>query len=665
MSAPALSELNEDERSALTDLVIRGMLRGPVPTVLERLAAAGLVREQGAYLVPAEEGVSIARGLLRLPAGSTVDLEVQALYRSFLPVNLRLREVCTAWQCRGDGELNDHTDPAYDEGVRVRLAGIHAAVVPLLRRFAGLVPRLGRYEPGLASALARVASGDGDWVTAPLADSYHTVWMRLHQELLLTLGISRAEDRELEGAVDGQEPVAAASVSPGAAAGRLSLPGRDVAEGDPAVLVVTDAASLDLAGLHTAAAVVIARGGLASHAAVVARGLGKPAVCAPPGTRLDPDAGLVLPGGRCLGAGEWVTVDGTAGRIVGGVVETEVQAAPSIGADVLEQADRKRRLRVYANADTADQAEAAFRGGADGIGLCRTEHHFLGERTKLIGGLVAAESADETGRALCSIAEVEEHAFRDLLRAVGDRPLTVRLLDAPLHEFMPSRETNPMLGTRGVRLALLRPGLYPAQARALLRAWAGQRAEGGEGPRLRILIPFVSVPAELSAAVAAVRAAADGVAAEASVKVPYEIGCMVETPRAALLAGELAGLADFLSFGTNDLTQLTYGFSRDDMEGELLTPYRDRALLPANPFETLDADGVGALLEIAVGRARAASPTTALGLCGEHGGDPASIALCERLGLDYVSCPPGRVPAARVAAARAVDIGGSAPWISD
>ncbi|MFI0447412.1 putative PEP-binding protein [Actinomadura sp. 6N118] len=463
--------------------------------------------------------------------------------------------------------------------------------------------------------------------------------------------------------------------SAGAACGEMVL-SSDAAvsradEGVPVVLVATETTPADLPGMLASAGVITTAGGLASHAAVVARGVGVPAVCGAGGLRIDAASGTATAGGETLREGDMVALDGRTGAVYAGPVEISAARPPRELQTVLGWADTLRKLGVRANADTGRDARTAVELGAEGIGLCRTEHQFLGERLPLIRRVILAADPEAERRALDALAEAQREDFRELLRGIGSRPVTVRLLDAPMHEFLPApghagdaeaeeraeelREANPMLGVRGVRLALLHDRLYPAQAEALFGAWLDVRAEGVE-PELEVMIPLVSLPEELTAAARQVRAAAEAVAARAGIDVtalPYRIGSMVETPRAALLAGELARTAQFLSFGTNDLTQLTYGFSRDDVERRVLEPYVAGGLLAASPFERLDADGVGALIEIAVQRARAVRPGIKLGLCGEHGGDPASIELCDRLGLDYVSCSPGRVPIARLAAAQA------------
>jgi len=280
-------------------------------------------------------------------------------------------------------------------------------------------------------------------------------------------------------------------------------------------------------------------------------------------------------------------------------------------------------------------------------------HQFPGDRLPLGRRFLLADEPEEEAAALHELAAAQKEDFLDLLAVMGDRPVTVRLLDAPLHEFLESaHEVNPMLGLRGVRLALMRTELYPAPAKALFSAWVDLAAQGVL-PQLEVMVPLVALAGELAAAVQSIHRAADEVEAATGVRVPYTIGTMVETPRAALIADQLAGIAEFLSFGTNDLTQLTYGFSRDDVEAHLLTAYVEKGLLPVSPFASLDPDGVGALIRTAVAAARRVNPGIKLGICGEHGGDPSSIELCDRLGLDYVSCSPSRVPGARLAAAHA------------
>jgi pyruvate,orthophosphate dikinase len=461
--------------------------------------------------------------------------------------------------------------------------------------------------------------------------------------------------------------------SPGAATGSVALSSdRAVtmaASGTPVVLVAAETTPADLPGMLCAEAIVTVGGGMASHAAVVARGIGRPAVCGAAALRVDTGRGEIASGDLVVREGETISVNGSLGDVyVGAVTVREVEASAEL-TRVLGWSDSIRRLGVRANADTGPDTEVAIRLGAEGIGLCRTEHQFLGDRLPLIRRVILAPDADAEQTALGALAVAQREDFRALLLAVGDRPVTVRLLDAPMHEFMPSSrddadddasfalarslsESNPMLGVRGVRLALIHEGLYPAQVSALFNAWVDV-ARDGVRPQLEVMVPLVSLPSELAHVAALIRRAGAEVSAATGVEVPYRIGTMVETPRAALMADRLVRDAEFLSFGTNDLTQLTYGFSRDDVERRVLQPYIEQGMLSVSPFTELDPDGVGALIEIAVSKARSVRPDVKLGLCGEHGGNPASIALSDRLGLDYVSCSPHRVPVARLAAAHA------------
>ncbi|WP_330292696.1 putative PEP-binding protein [Streptomyces sp. NBC_00576] len=458
--------------------------------------------------------------------------------------------------------------------------------------------------------------------------------------------------------------------SPGAATGAVVLSSERAlelaADGTQVVLVAAETTPADVPGMLASVAVLTGSGGIASHAAVVARGAGKPAVCGAEGLRVDVAAGTVRFGERVVREGDPVSLDGRTGAVYAGTLSVSVAGPPPELSTLLEWADGTRRLGVRVNADTAAEVDTALALGAEGVGLCRTEHQFLGERLPLIRRVLLAADPAARDEALSALERAQHEDFSALLAAVGSRPVTVRLLDAPLHEFLPApgqaldaaeehraaalREANPMLGLRGVRLALLHERLYPAQAEALFTAWA-EIAATGFRPELEVMIPLVSLPEELAAAAAYVRGAADAVAARTGVEVPYRLGTMIETPRAALLAGELAEHAEFFSFGTNDLTQLTYGFSRDDVERQVLANYQERGFLTASPFARLDPHGVGALIALAVERAREVRPGIKLGVCGEHGGDPESIAFCDGLGLDYVSCSAHRVPVARMAAA--------------
>ena len=494
-------------------------------------------------------------------------------------------------------------------------------------------------------------------------------------------------ERALHGEVDtsgGQLLTTGLGASPGVASGEVVFSADAAAQrsasGAPVILVRAETSPEDVHGMSAAAGILTTRGGLASHAAVVARGWGTPAVCGAEAVELAGDRFRV--GDVVVAEGDVVSIDGSTGRVLLGALEVAERDVPPELETVLGWADEVRagRLGVRANADTAADAARARGFGAEGIGLCRTEHMFLAEdRLPLVREMILADGGSGERRALRKLRRAQRDDFTTLLEAMDGLPVTVRLLDPPLHEFLPDveelavreatgslgegeaellaaarqwSEANPMIGTRGVRLGVLKPGLYQMQVQALLEAVA-ERVGAGGSPIVEVMIPLTVTGPELAEARRWVQAALDelpDVAAEAEIR----IGTMIETPRAALCAAELAAHADFFSFGTNDLTQLTFGFSRDDVEARLMAPYLDRGLLAANPFEHLDVDGVGELVRLAVARGREASPEIKLGVCGEHGGDPASVAAFLAAGVDYVSCSPFRVPVARLAAAQSV-----------
>lgn len=450
-------------------------------------------------------------------------------------------------------------------------------------------------------------------------------------------------------------PIAAGlGASPGAATGRVRFSAAGAADaadrGEAVILVRAETTPDDLRGMRAADGILTTRGGLASHAAVVARGWGIPAVVGVDAA-VTGAASLVI-GDVEVAEGDLISIDGATGQVWLGERSVAVADPGPAFEEVLAWADEVRgdRIAVRANADTPADIVVARAYGAQGVGLCRTEHMFLAEdRLPVLRRVLLAATPEEEVDALEELRAVQRRDFTELLRCLDGQPITVRLLDAPLHEFLPTvPEHNPMLGTRGVRLAVIRPGLYGMQVRALLDAVASV-----PGARVEVMVPLTVNPAEL----ALVRLWVDDAVAEAALagrRIEVAVGTMVETPSAALRAGALAEVAEFLSFGTNDLTQLTLGFSRDDVEARLLPEYLRAGLLPANPFETLDADGVGELLAIAVTRARAARPDVVIGVCGEHGGEPRSIERFVALGLDYVSCSPFRVPMARLAVAQAM-----------
>jgi len=475
------------------------------------------------------------------------------------------------------------------------------------------------------------------------------------------------------------------AASPGAAVGRAYFSAEAAIEasqrGETVVLVRAETSPDDVAGMLVAQGVITARGGLVSHAAVVARGWGKPAVVGV--SELLVEARSARVGEVVIAEGDWLSLDGTTGDVVLGAVELAASSAPAQLDVILQWADDVRRghLGVRANADTAVDALAARERGAEGIGLCRTEHMFLGpERLPVVRAMILASTDEEYQDALARLLDVQRADFVGILEAMDGLPVTVRLLDPPLHEFLPDleallvkeardgldddeqrllaaarywHEQNPMLGVRGVRLGVLKPGLYAMQVRALLEAAHIRLAAGGD-PRVEIMIPLTVSAPELALARSWVLEASEFVASSYLTPLRFSVGTMIETPRAALLAHEIAAHADFFSFGTNDMTQMTFGFSRDDVEGKLMAPYLAQGLLEHNPFDVLDAQGVGELVRWGVTRGRRTNPQLKVGICGEHGGDPASIATLYDCGVDYVSCSPYRIPVARLAAAQAV-----------
>lgn len=466
--------------------------------------------------------------------------------------------------------------------------------------------------------------------------------------------------------------------SPGAAIGEVVFTS-DEAEalskaGHKVILVRVETSPEDIHGMHAAEAIVTARGGMTSHAAVVARGMGRPCVSGAGQIRIDYEAGEFTCMGRTIKRGDTVTVDGATGQVFAGEVS---MIQPELSGDfalVMGWADAARTLKVRANAETPLDVETARGFGAEGIGLCRTEHMFFeADRLAHFREMILANSEDSRRDALAKILPTQRDDFAAIFRIMEDRPCTIRLLDPPLHEFLPHTEadietvaasigvparelmararelaeTNPMLGHRGCRLGISYPEIYEMQARAILEAQAIVAKETGTNPIAEIMIPLVSSEKELEI----LKALIDAVAADIGVS-DYTVGTMIELPRAALRAGRIADHAAFFSFGTNDLTQTTFGLSRDDA-GKFLPDYVRAGIMDKDPFVTLDQDGVGDLILIAAERGRATQSDLKLGICGEHGGDPASIDFCQRAGLNYVSCSPYRVPIARLAAAQA------------
>jgi pyruvate,orthophosphate dikinase len=459
------------------------------------------------------------------------------------------------------------------------------------------------------------------------------------------------------------------NASPGAASGAIVLDS-DTAEergkaGEDVILVRWETTPDDIHGLIHARGVLTAHGGMTSHAAVVARGMGKPCVAGCEGLSIDYKAGTVKIGESELTAGDVITIDGGTGDVIIGSVPLVPPAIDENFGTILSWADELRRLRVRANADTPEDAVKAREFGAEGIGLCRTEHMFMADdRLPIVRDMILARDEEERRVALEKLLPLQQGDFEGIFAAMAGFPVTIRLLDPPLHEFLPPiqeatsdamrdrirqlHESNPMLGTRGCRLGLQFPEIYEMQVRAIVRAARAVAERSGEAPLVEIMHPLVGFREEI----ARLRELTERVAAEEPT-VEYLCGTMIELPRAALRADEIAEEADFFSFGTNDLTQTALGFSRDDAEGKFLTFYLEHGILERNPFEVLDEDGVGDLMRIAVERGRGAKLGIKLGICGEHGGEPRSVAFCHRLGLDYVSCSPFRVPLARLAAAQA------------
>ncbi|MFE9775305.1 pyruvate, phosphate dikinase [Streptomyces sp. NPDC005931] len=490
--------------------------------------------------------------------------------------------------------------------------------------------------------------------------------------------------------------------SPGAAVGAAVFDSaeavRRAAAGEKVVLVRQETTPDDLPGMVAAQAVLTSRGGKTSHAAVVARGMGKVCVCGAEELAVDiPRRRFTTADGTVVEEGAILSVDGSAGAVYAGAVpladspvmrylESGEESDGVVGAveRALRHADGVRRLEVRANADTPEDAARARRFGAQGVGLCRTEHMFLGDRRKLVEDMILAGTDEGRRRALEALLPLQRQDFVGILAAMDGLPVTIRLLDPPLHEFLPNRtelavrvavaealgqepdsrdaellaavsrmhEENPMLGLRGVRLALVVPGLVAMQVRAVAEAVV-ERVRAGGDPRPEIMVPLVGDVAELRLVREEVERVLARVSEESGVPVRCPVGTMIELPRAALTAGRIAGEAEFFSFGTNDLTQTTWGFSRDDVEAEFFPAYLDRQVFADSPFESLDRTGVGRLVGIAVAEGRAARPDLKIGVCGEHGGDPESVHFFHAAGLDYVSCSPFRVPVARLEAGRA------------
>jgi pyruvate, orthophosphate dikinase len=482
---------------------------------------------------------------------------------------------------------------------------------------------------------------------------------------------------------------------PGAASGRIALTADRAAEmaaSGPVLLVRAETSPEDIVGMHASVGILTSRGGMTSHAAVVARGLGKPCVVGAGDLEVDEKAGVVRAAGQEFREGDAMSIDGTTGEVIGGQLATRPSevlrvlldgaesSSPTVRAfrGILEWADDERRLRVRTNADTPHDARVARALGAEGIGLCRTEHMFFDEeRLPWVRRMILAEDAERRADSLARLLPVQQKDFEGIFEALSDLPITIRLLDPPLHEFLPHgekalgqiaeqtgvpveqvkaraealAEANPMLGHRGCRLGMTAPEIYEMQVEAIVRA-ACARVKAGGKVRPEIMVPLVGTEQEMIRLRDMVAKTRDRILEEEKLDLEILIGTMIEVPRAALVADKIAKWAEFFSFGTNDLTQMTFGYSRDD-SGRFLPAYIEQKVLPEDPFQSIDEEGVGQLVRMACELGRQTRDHLHLGICGEHGGDPDSIDFFERVGLDYVSCSPYRVPIARLAAARA------------
>ena len=536
-----------------------------------------------------------------------------------------------------------------------------------------------------AEAAVRIAL---DLVAEGLIDKRRAVGMVNAQSL----------DQLFHARIDPARPLTVAckglNASPGAAAGQIVFSAEDAVawkeEGRKTILVRTETNPDDVHGMIAAEGVLTSKGGATSHAAVVARGMGKPCVAGCDTLQIDYRKKSASFDGQILHEGDWITIDGTTGNVAVGELPLirPPSKLPEWLATFLSWADELRRMQTWANADTPEDAAKARELGAQGIGLCRTEHMFMQpERLPIVHEMILASTTEERARALARLLPFQRDDFSGILHAMEGLPVTIRLLDPPLHEFLPSleellvettelrltkgiespeyrvadamlrrvrqlHEQNPMLGLRVCRLGIVFPEIYEMQVRAIFEAACALKREGGD-PRPDVMIPGVGTKEEMKATRDAAKRVADNVLAQHGVALSYRIGTMIELPRACVVADELAAVAEFFSFGTNDLTQTTYGYSRDDAEASFIPVYLDKRILKDDPFQVLDRRGVGTLMKQAVELGRGVRKGLKIGICGEHGGEPSSVAFCESLGLDYVSCSPFRVPIARLAAAQA------------
>jgi pyruvate,orthophosphate dikinase len=471
--------------------------------------------------------------------------------------------------------------------------------------------------------------------------------------------------------------------SPGAASGKVVFTADDAEKqarsGEKVILVRRETSPEDIHGMHAAEGILTSTGGMTSHAAVVARGMGKPCVAGAGDVRIDAKARTLSVRGTVVKTGDTITLDGSTGEIILGVVPTVQPELSGDFSQLMEWADEFRKLGIRTNAETPTDAAQARKFGAEGIGLCRTEHMFFdGDRIVAVREMILADDEKSRRAALAKIQPMQRQDFVELFEIMAGLPVTIRLLDPPLHEFLPKtaaemevvakdlgvdvkeieeranklHEFNPMLGHRGVRLGISYPEIYEMQARAIFEAVAEVQKKAGKTVIPEIMIPLVATKKELDLMKVVIDQVAEEVSSSSGEKLEYLVGTMIELPRAALRAGDIAETAEFFSFGTNDLTQTTFGLSRDD-SASFLEKYQQRGIFEHDPFASLDIEGVGELIEIATERGRKVRNSLKLGICGEHGGDPASVFFCHKAGLDYVSCSPYRVPIARLAAAQA------------
>jgi pyruvate, orthophosphate dikinase len=633
-----------------------------------RSPATGERKLYGEYLINAQ-GEDVVAGI-RTPHAIAPGAGAPGLAGEFPAAFRRFEEVC--------GVLEDHYHDMLDVEFTIEHDRLYMLQTRVGKRTGPAAVRI---------AVEMVAEGRIDEATA---------LGRVEPEQLEQMLAPVFDRREKEAAVAGGRLLARGlGAGPGAASGRIALTADRAAEmaaAGPVLLVREETSPDDIVGMHAAVGILTSRGGMTSHAAVVARGMGKPCIVGAGALTVDSAAGEVRVDGKVFREGEELSIDGTSGEVLAGALKAQpseileamleggAEVSPAGGAflRLLAWADGARRLGVRANADTPHDARVARAFGAQGIGLCRTEHMFFEEdRIPWVQRMILAATPEDRRAALEHLLPLQQGDFEGIFEAMDSLPVTVRLLDPPLHEFLPREpedlaalakdigvdvaavrdkvdslhEANPMLGHRGCRLGLTAPEIYDMQVEAIMRAACARRRAGGD-VRPEIMLPLVGSEAEIARLRQRTAAVVERVMAEQGVRVPVLIGTMIEVPRAALVADQIARHADFFSFGTNDLTQMTFGFSRDDV-GSFLPRYLEEGILPFDPFARLDAEGVGQLVTMACEKGRATRADLKLGICGEHGGEPHSVAFFHRAGLDYVSCSPYRVPVARLAAAKA------------